>query len=240
MGRVDGKVALVTGGARGQGREMAALLASEGATVIAGDVLEAQDTDGSPVTFVHLDVTSEQSWKEVVAQIIADHGRIDVLVNNAAIVSYEPILETSVELWDKILDVDLKGIFLGMREVIPHMIEQKGGSIVNVSSIWGLAASEGAHAYHAAKGGILNMTKNVAAKYGRDGIRANTMHPGYIPTPMNENQGDALTKELIDGTVLGRPGTSRETAYGVLYLASDEASYVTGTSLVIDGGYLVR
>lgn len=238
MDRVKGKVALITGASRGQGRAMAELFTREGATVISGDVLEAADTENSTVEFVHLDVTKEESWKKVINKIIADHGKLDILVNNAAIITYEPILETTVEIWDRILDVDLKGLFLGMREALPHLIKTGNGAIVNVSSIWGLAAVPSAHAYHAAKGGILNMTKNVAAAHGKDGVRANSLHPGYILSPMNEHQAPEINKALIDGTLLGRPGVPIETANAVLFLASDEASYITGTSLVVDGGFL--
>ncbi|HEX7405381.1 MAG TPA: SDR family oxidoreductase [Candidatus Nanopelagicaceae bacterium] len=238
MDRLKGKVALITGASRGQGRAMAELFTREGATVISGDVLDAADTENSTVTFVKLDVTNEKSWKSVIDKIVADHGKLDILVNNAAIITYEPILETTVEIWDKILDVDLKGIFLGMREALPHLIKTGKGSIVNISSIWGLAAVPSAHAYHAAKGGILNMTKNVAAMHGPDGVRANTIHPGYILSPMNEHQADDINAALIAGTLLKRPGVPIETAYAVLFLASDEASYITGTSLVVDGGFL--
>jgi len=238
MDRLKGKVALITGASRGQGRAMAELFTREGATVISGDVLDAADTENSTVTFVKLDVTNEKSWKSVIDKIVADHGKLDILVNNAAIITYEPILETTVEIWDKILDVDLKGIFLGMREALPHLIKTGKGSIVNISSIWGLAAVPSAHAYHAAKGGILNMTKNVAAMHGQDGVRANTIHPGYILSPMNEHQADDINAALIAGTLLKRPGVPIETAYAVLFLASDEASYITGTSLVVDGGFL--
>ena len=238
MGRVDGKVALITGGARGQGRAMAELFAKEGATVIAGDVLDAEDAENSPVEFVKLDVTSEESWKSVVDAIVAKHGKLDILVNNAAIITYEPILETTVAMWDRIIDVDQKGIFLGMREALPHLIKTGKGAIVNVSSIWGLAAVPSAHAYHAAKGAILNMTKNVAAAHGADGVRANSLHPGYILSPMNADQAPEINAALIEGTLLKRPGVPAETAAAVLFLASDEASYITGTSLVVDGVYL--
>ena len=238
MDRLKGKVALISGGARGQGREMAELFTREGAIVIAGDVLDAANTEGSSVIFVKLDVTKEESWRAVINKIVADHGVLDILINNAAIITYESILDTTVEIWDKIIDVDQKGVFLGMREALPHLIKSGKGAIVNVSSIWGLAAVPSAHAYHAAKGAILNMTKNVASAHGAQGVRANSLHPGYILSPMNEHQDPEINAALIAGTLLKRPGNGIETAYATLFLASDEASYVTGTSLVVDGGYL--
>lgn len=238
MDRLTGKVALITGGARGQGREMAELFTREGATVVAGDVLDAQDTEGSLVEFVKLDVTSEESWKSVVADVVARHGKLDILINNAAIITYESVLDTTIDSWNRIIDVDQKGVFLGMREALPHLIASGRGSIVNVSSIWGLAAVPSAHAYHAAKGAILNMSKNVAAAHGGDNVRVNSLHPGYILSPMNADQAEDINAALIAGTLLKRPGVPIETAYATLFLASDEASYITGTSLVVDGGYL--
>jgi cyclopentanol dehydrogenase len=240
MDRLADKVAIITGGARGQGRAMAELFVAEGAKVVAADVLTPDDPEGSGagIDFVTMDVTKEEEWNRVVADTVARHGKLDILVNNAAIISYEPILETTPEIWDRIIDVDLKGLYLGMRAALPELIKTGNGSIVNVSSIWGLAAVPSAHAYHAAKGGILNMTKNVAAAHGADGVRANSLHPGYILSPMNADQADDINAALIAGTLLKRPGVPRETANAVLFLASDEASYITGTSLVVDGGYL--
>jgi NAD(P)-dependent dehydrogenase (short-subunit alcohol dehydrogenase family) len=237
--RLKGKVALITGGARGQGRAMAELFTREGAeAVIAGDILKPENVETSSVEFVDLDVTKDDQWKRAVDKIIADHGRLDILINNAGIVLYEPILETTNEMWDRVLDVDLKSIFFGMREALPHMIAAKRGSIINVASIWGLAGVPTAHAYQAAKGAILNVSKNVAATHGQDGIRCNSLHPGYIITPMNKDQGPVIEAALIKGTLLKRAGQPIETAYAALFLASDEASYITGTSLVVDGGYL--
>jgi cyclopentanol dehydrogenase len=237
--RLKDKVALITGAARGQGREMAELFMREGAmAVVSGDVLDAADAEDSKVTFVKMDVTQPSQWKSVVADIVAEHGRIDILINNAAVCEYEPILETTDEQYDRVLDIDLKSIFLGMREVLPHMIQQQAGSIINVSSIWGLAGVPSSYAYQAAKGAILNVSKNVAATHGQDGVRCNSLHPGYILSPMNEHQAPEINAELIAGTVLKRPGVPIETAYAALFLASDEASYITGTSLVVDGGYL--
>ena len=241
VNRMKGKVALITGASRGQGRAMAELFLEEGAAaVISGDVLDPREPEGSRVDFQKMDITKAADWKRVVDGIIAEHGKIDVLINNAAICEYEPILETTEEQYDRILNIDLKSIFLGMKEVLPHMIGKKAGSIVNVASIWGLAGVSSSYAYQAAKGAILNVSKNVAATHGPDGIRCNSMHPGYILSPMNENQAPEINAELIAGTVLGRPGQPIETAYAALFLASDESSYVTGTALVVDGGYLAR
>jgi NAD(P)-dependent dehydrogenase (short-subunit alcohol dehydrogenase family) len=237
--RLKGKVALITGGARGIGRATAELFTREGAAaVISGDVLDAEDAGASSVEFVGLDVTKEDHWKRTINGIVKKHGKIDVLVNNAAICLYEPILETTEAMWDKVLDIDLKSIFFGMREALPHMIKRKLGSIINLASIWGLAGVPNAHAYQAAKGAILNVSKNVAATHGPDGIRCNSLHPGYIVTPMNKDQGPVIEAALIDGSLLKRAGQPIEIAYAALFLASDEASYVTGTSLVVDGGYL--
>jgi cyclopentanol dehydrogenase len=237
--RLKGKVALVTGGARGIGRATAELYMREGAAaVISGDVLEAEDAASSSVEFVRLDVTKDDQWKRVINAVVEKHGKIDILVNNAAICLYEPILETTEAMWDKVLDIDLKSIFFGMREALPHMIKRKQGSIINLASIWGLAGVPNAHAYQAAKGAILNVSKNVACTHGQDGIRCNSLHPGYIVTPMNKDQGPVIEAALIEGSLLKRAGQPIEIAYAALFLASDEASYVTGTSLVVDGGYL--
>jgi len=237
--RMKGKVALITGASRGQGRAMAELFLEEGAeAVVSGDVLDPREPEGSRVDFQKMDVTRPQDWKRIVDGVIERYGKIDVLINNAAICEYEPILETTIEQYDRILDIDLKSIFLGMKEVLPHMIARKTGSIINVSSIWGLAGVPNSYAYQAAKGAILNISKNVAATHGQDGIRCNSLHPGYILSPMNEHQAPEINEALINGTVLKRPGLPIETAYATLFLASDESSYVTGIPLVVDGGYL--
>lgn len=240
MDRLKGKVALITGGSRGMGRATAELFAQEGAVVISGDVLEAEGADESPVEFVHLDVTDEDQWKSVVADVVRRHGRLDVLVNNAAVITYEPILETTREVWDQIVNVDQLGVFWGMKTAIPEMVKAGGGSIVNFSSIWGLVGAESAAAYHAAKGAVVNMSRNVANTHAADNIRVNSVHPGYILTPMNADQAPEINAALTAGTLLKRPGQPIEVAYAVLFLASDESSYVTGTQLVVDGGFLAQ
>jgi cyclopentanol dehydrogenase len=215
--RLKGKVALITGGAHGIGRATAELFTREGAAVISGDVLDAEDASATSVELVRLDVTKDDQWKRAIDGIVAKHGKIDVLVNNAAICLYEPILETSEAMWDRVLDIDLKSIFFGMREALPHMIKRKHGSIVNLASIWGLAGVPNAHAYQAAKGAILNVSKNVAATHGQDGIRCNSLHPGYIVTPMNKDQGAVIEAALINGGLLKRAGQPIEIAYAALF-----------------------
>lgn len=241
MPRLAGKVALVTGAARGMGRVTAELFASEGAHVVAADVREPDPTfDTSAIEAVHLDVSSEDEWRGAVSGVVERHGRIDVLVNNAGVIQYEGLEELTLEVWHRTIAVDQTGVFLGMREVVPVMKQNGGGSIVNISSIWGSAAVSGAHAYHAAKSAVRNMTKNVALTYVGDGIRANSIHPGYIVTPLTEVQAPEVNQLMIDTTPMKRPGQPIEVAYGTLYLASDESSYVTGIELVIDGGYLAQ
>lgn len=240
MGRLEGKVALISGGARGMGRETAELFVREGATVYAGDIINADDIDQSEVHFVKLDVSKEESWKNVVAQVASEQGRLDILVNNAGVIAYEPVLELTLKNWNRMIAVDQTGVFLGMREVVPLMKKSGGGSIINISSIWGTVAVAGAHAYHAAKGAIGNMTRNVAMTHVADGIRVNSIHPGYIDTPLTEVQAPEVNQLMIDTTPMRRCGQPIEVAYGSLYLASDESSFVTGIELVIDGGYLAQ
>lgn len=240
MGRLDGKIALISGGARGMGRETAELFSREGATVYSGDVLDAEGTDASLVKFFYLDVSKEDSWKKAVDQIESEQGHLDILVNNAGVIAYEPILELTLKDWERMISVDQTGVFLGMREVVPLMKKSGGGSIVNISSIWGSVAVSGAHAYHAAKGAIGNMTRNVAMTHVKDNIRVNSIHPGYIDTPLTAVQAPEVNQLMIDTTPMGRCGQPIEVAYGSLYLASDESSYVTGIELVIDGGYLAQ
>lgn len=231
---------MVTGAASGIGYAVAALFAREGARVFASDIAPSPMPYQKGVTALTLDVTSEEDWERAVDKVIEKYGRLDVLVNNAGIISYAALHELDMAAWAQMIAVDQTGVFLGMREAIGVMRRQKSGSIVNISSIWGSAAVAGAHAYHAAKGAVRNMSKNAAMTYVADGIRVNTVHPGFIHTPLTDAQASALNKAVIDSTPMKRGGTPLEVAYGCLYLASDESSYVTGTELVIDGGYLAQ
>ena len=237
-GRLAGKVAIVSGAAGGMGRETAELFAREGAIVIAGDVQDPLPFDGAHENVHHtrLDVTDEDSWAAVVERTVADHGKLDILVNNAGVIAYEPILETSLETWNRLIAVDQTGVFLGMRAALPALIAGGGGAIVNFSSIWGSRAVAGAHVYHAAKGAIGNMTRNVAITHAPDGVRANSVHPGYILTPLTAVQDDETNAFMIAGTPMKRAGNPIEVANAVLFLASDEATYITGTTLPVAGG----
>jgi len=239
MARLAGKVVIVTGAAQGIGNAVAKLFAQEGAVVIAGDVRTAAAQDG--ITAVALDVSSPADWQRVTEQTLAQHGKIDVLVNNAGIVeAYGPIHETDLASWNRVIAVNQTGSFLGIQAVLPAMRKAGRGSIINFSSIWGNVGVPGAAAYNAAKGAVRNMTKNAAVTYAPENIRVNSVHPGLIRTPLVEAQPDAMNQGIIGQTPMGRMGTPQEVAYGCLFLASDESSFVTGSELVIDGGYLAQ
>ncbi|TFB76484.1 SDR family oxidoreductase [Cryobacterium glaciale] len=239
MNRLQGKVVIVTGAGRGIGRATADLFLSEGATVIATSQSEHSDFP-SGVEFVQQDVGDEQGWAELVSGVVARHGRVDVLVNNAGIIAYEPLLELTMAAWERVIAVNQTGVWLGMREVIPHMVQQRAGSIINVSSIWGNAAVAGAHAYHATKGAVRTMSKNAAITHATHGIRVNSLHPGFIATPLTDAQSDNVNEFVIGQTPMGRAGLPEEIAYGALFLASDESRFMTGSELIIDGGYLAQ
>lgn len=242
-----GKVAIVTGGSRGIGASQATVLANAGATVYIADVLpdEGSDTvdeitdDGGDAVFHQLDVSDEAQWKEFIAHIGEEHGRLDVLVNNAGIASEAPVAEEELEVWDQVLDVNLKGTWLGMKHAIPLMGETGGGSIVNISSVYGLRGAKMGEsaAYQATKGGVTVLTKNAANAYAELGVRVNSIHPGYIETPMTDG-ADELADAFLSTTPLNRSGSTEEVAKAVYFLASDLSSYVDGENLVVDGGYL--
>ena len=247
-GRLSGKVALISGAARGMGESEARLFAREGAQVVLGDILADQGRaavenipqQGGSATFVPLDVTREQDWQRAVETAEQTYGRLDILVNNAGIVRMAPLDETSLEAWNEVIGVNQTGVFLGMKHAVPAMRRAGGGSIVNISSIAGLIGLPNIPAYQASKGAVRLLTKNAAVQYATDKIRVNSVHPGRIETPMTAPLAPERREMLLRLTPLGRDGTAEEVAYGVLYLASDESSYVTGTELVIDGGYTAR
>ena len=257
MGRLDGKVALISGGARGQGAVEAKLFAQEGAKVVLGDVLdeagmkvEAEIRElGGEATYVHLDVTREEDWASAVQVAVDRHGKLDILVNNAGITGADAdgvqtgIEDAPEEAWDQMLDVNAKGVFLGTKHAIPEMRKAGSGSIINISSIAGMVGiGRSSGAYAASKGAVRIFTKSTAVGYANEGIRCNSVHPGFIDTPMLERSLSLPEnrEDWINGTPLGRIGTTDDIAYGVLFLASNESSFVTGSELVIDGGYTAQ
>lgn len=240
QGRLYKKVALITGGANGIGRATAERFLEEGATVVVGDIEEPDSYDAGNVDFVELDVSSQDDWEEAIAHIESEYGQLDVLFNNAGIITYDSITDVDLETWKNEIAVDQTGVMLGMKHSIPLMRESEGGSIINSSSIWGNVGAEGSAAYQATKGAVRNMSKNAAIDYIDDGIRVNSLHPGPIDTPLMERQDDDLNEGVIEATPMGRMADPREIANAVLFAASDEASYMTGAELVIDGGYLAQ
>lgn len=253
MGRVNGKVAIITGAQGGMGLADALLLANEGAHVVATDLskdaLEESYLDAAgEILTMTLDVTDEDNWERVVEATTARYGKIDILVNNAGIHMRKNVLEAAIADFNKVLEINTTGVFLGMKSVIPHMRRNRGGSIVNISSIAALlgghAADFGGHAYSASKGAVRSMTRNVAQEFASDGIRANTILPGAIFTPIMERVGmtfeDAQESFGKDVPLAPHVGSPEDIAYGVLYLASDESKFVTSQEFVIDGGFTTR
>ncbi|MAP37750.1 MAG: cyclopentanol dehydrogenase [Chloroflexi bacterium] len=249
MGRLKGKVALISGAARGQGADEARLFAAEGASVVLGDITDDQGQQvaveivqsGGNATYVHLDVTREPDWKNAVSMAVNKYSKLDILVNNAGILLLKGLEETETSDWDAIQDVNSRGVFLGAKTVVPAMREAGGGSIVNISSIAGLSGS-GSTAYSSSKGLVRILSKSIAVEYGPEKIRCNSVHPGVIDTEMvNGLIGTGGGRQaMIDKTPLGIIANTRDVSLGVLYLASDESRYVTGSELVIDGGITVN
>ena len=249
--RLANKVALISGGARGMGASEARLFAREGARVVIGDILEAEGraveadirAKGGEALFVRLDVTDEADWERSVARTIERFGKLDILVNNAGVSALGRIEDTTAKDWDHVMDVNAKGVFLGTRAVIPAMRQAGGGSIVNISSQLGLVGTDNSSPqYQASKGAVRLLTKATAIQYAREGIRANSVHPGPIVTAMTERRraDPELYQRMLSRIPLGRFGEADEVAYGVLYLASDESAFVTGSELVIDGGWTAQ
>ena len=245
--RLQGKVAIITGGARGQGAAEARMFAREGARVVFGDVLDDEGRQveaeiaaaGGEAVYVRLDVTDEESWREAVGTALSRFGKVDILVNNAGIASWNAGDDASVEEWDRIMEINAKGVFLGTRAVVPAMRDAGGGSIVNISSISGMVGQTNIHpGYNASKGAVRILTKSTAVQHAAEGIRCNSIHPGPVKTPMTERSwsNPEWLKATERRTPLGRYAEPDEIAYGVLFLASDESSFMTGSEVVIDGG----
>ena len=249
-GRLDGRVALVTGAGSGIGRATALRLAQEGASVVVTDINDGAGeavageiaAAGGTGLFLHHDVASEADWTAVLARTEQELGRLDVLVNNAGMGDLETIEQTTLESYQRTIAIDQTGVFLGMRTAAALLAASGHGSVVNISSIFGTSGGFGTSpAYHAAKGAVRTLTKNVALHWAATGVRVNSIHPGFIDTPiLDEAKGTEFEQAMIGLTPMGRLGRPEEIAAGVAYLASDDASFVTGSELYIDGGFIAR
>ncbi len=246
-GRVDGKIAFITGGGSGMGREHALLMAEEGASIIVSDVNEEGGRQtiadingkGGQGLFINFDVADEVAWQSAVNRAVATFGRVDILVNNAGILIMKKVQDTTGAELDRMLDINVKGVFYGCKHILPAMQKAGGGSIINISSIYGIIGATSAAAYQAAKGAVRILTKSVAVDYAEFNIRCNSIHPGVIRTPMIKDllSSDAMAQAVLSTTILRRPAEPREVSYPVLFLASSESSYITGAEIVVDGGY---
>lgn len=252
MKRVENKVVIVTGGALGIGRETCLLLAKENAKVAVTDILDQEgeklvkeiNQAGGVAKYWHLDVSDEKEVKKVYAEVNKEFGKLDATVNNAGIAGVnKPTHELSEEEWDAVMNINVKGVFFCTKHAIPHMQKTGGGSIVNLSSIYGIVGAGDIPHYHASKGAVRLMSKNDALIYAKDKIRVNSVHPGFIWTPLVEEFGKDIPdfrKNLDSLHPIGHVGEPIDIAYGILYLVSDESKFVTGSELVIDGGYICK
>jgi NAD(P)-dependent dehydrogenase (short-subunit alcohol dehydrogenase family) len=250
MKRLQGRVALITRAASGIGRATADRLADEGATVVVTDVQDAageaaaaelRDAGGESL-FLHLDVADEAGWRTAVERVLAELGRVDILVNNAGMGDLATIEETSLADWGRTVAIDQTGVFLGMKICADALKASGHGSVINISSIFGTSGGFGTSpAYHAAKGAVRTLTKNVAVHWATEGVRVNSIHPGFIRTPiLDQAEGTEVWEAMTAMTPMGRLGEPQEIAAAVAYLASDDASFVTGLELYVDGGYIAR
>jgi NAD(P)-dependent dehydrogenase (short-subunit alcohol dehydrogenase family) len=250
MRRLEGRVALVTGAASGIGRATSERLASEGAVVVVTDVQDEAGEEtaaairaaGGDALYVHLDVTDEEGWGAAVERVLAERGRLDVLVNNAGLGDLAPIEETTIADWERTIAIDQTGVFLGMKSCAEALKASEHGSVINISFIFGTSGGFGTSpAYHAAKGAVRTLTKNVALHWAGEGVRVNSIHPGFIRTPILDQAKETDVWEAMTAmTPMGRLGEPEEIAAAVAYLASDDASFVTGLELYVDGGYIAR
>jgi len=252
MKRTEGKVIIVTGGALGIGRETCILLAKEGAKVAVADILDDKGRElikeiiqsGGEAKFWHLDVSDEKEVEKVFNEVVKEFGKLDATVNNAGIAGADkPTHELTEEEWDAVMNVNVKGVFFCTKHAIPHLKKAGGGSIINLSSIYGLVGAGDIPPYHASKGAVRLMSKNDALIYAKDKIRVNSVHPGFIWTPLVEELGknNPEFREQLDSLhPIGHVGEAIDIAYGILYLVSEESKFVTGSELVIDGGYTCK
>ncbi len=247
-GRLDGKVALISGGASGIGAAHVRVFAAEGAKIVAGDlqedkgraVVEAVNNSGGEAVFVGLDVARHADWARAVHEAVSRFGKLTTLINNAGIYWPRGTEEETLEGWNNMIAVNQTGVWLGMKAAVPAMREAGGGAIVNISSLYGLIGSPGSITYHATKGAVRLMTKSAALEYVKQGIRVNSIHPGQIDTPILGDLTPEQDAQIKAATPMGRLGRPEEIAYGSLYLCSEEAAFTTGAELVIDGGWFAQ